>query len=132
MEFGLANIDESGEMLQKMYAKLSDPKPLLFNFQFVRSILLMIADINRASTPTFYKVAPLAALHGWSVADFAKRQEEITRLKNRVKDVGCIQISKVYTRHSEDWAWFEDFLLIKLLLQHGFTNLDDVIADEIW
>jgi hypothetical protein len=32
MEFGLANIDESGEMLQKMYAKLSDPKPLLFNF----------------------------------------------------------------------------------------------------
>jgi hypothetical protein len=32
MEFGLANIDDSGEMLQKMYAKLSDPKLLLFNF----------------------------------------------------------------------------------------------------
>ena len=78
MEFGLANIDESSEMLQKMYAKLSDPKPLLYNFQFVRSILLMIADINRASTPVFYKMAPLAALHGWSVSDFAKRQEEIT------------------------------------------------------
>ena len=90
MEFGLANIDDSGEMLQKMYAKLSDPKLLLFNFQFVRSILLMVADINRPSTPTFYKTAPLAALHGWSVAEFAKRQEEITQLKNRVKDVGCI------------------------------------------
>lgn len=73
MEFGLANIDESGEMLQKMYAKLSDPKPLLFNFQFVRSVLLLVADINRPSTSEFYKNAPLAVLHGWSVADFAQR-----------------------------------------------------------
>jgi len=132
MEFGLANIDESGDMLQKMYSKLSDPKPLLFNFQFVRSILLLVADISRPNTPAFYKNAPLAALHGWSVSDFAQRQIEITQLKNRVRDVGCIQLSKVYTRHLEDWAWFEDFLLIKLLLQHGFTNLDEVISDDLW
>ena len=92
----------------------------------------MVADVNRPNTPPFYKVAPLAALHGWSVAEFAKRQNEITQLKNRVKDVGCIQLNKVYTRHPEDWAWFEDFLLIKLLLQHGFTNLDDVISDDLW
>ena len=132
MEFGLANIDESGDMLQKMYAKLNDAKPLLFNYQFVRSILLMVADINRPTTPSFYKNAPLAALHGWSVLEFAQRQIEITHLKNRVRDVGCIQLGKVFTRHFKDWAWFEDFLLIKLLLIHGFTNLDEVISDELW
>lgn len=65
-------------MLQKMYAKLSDPKPLLYNLKFVRGVLLLVADINREETPAFYKVAPLAALHGWSVEEFARRQAEIT------------------------------------------------------
>lgn len=132
MEFGLANIDESAEMLQKMYSKLTNPKPLLFNYQFVTSILIMVADINRTSTPAFYQNAPLAALNGLSVNEFTQRQEYISKLKTRIKDVGCIQLAKVFTKHWEDWAWFEDFILIKLVLLHGFTNFNDIVSDDLW
>lgn len=71
-------------------------------------------------------------LRGVNVNDFIERQSNLGKLKRRVADVGCMPLGRIFKTETRMWSWFEDFLLIKLVLRHGYSYLDDVIDDPIW
>ena len=131
MEFGLRQVQESEEMLFLIYSKRPYLEPLIFNLQFVQSVLAMITEIKSSKNETL-KSTPLDVLHSLSVNNFVERQTNLEKLKLRVADVGCMPLGRIFKTETRMWSWFEDFLLIKLVLRHGYSNLDDVIDDPIW
>ena len=131
MEFGLRQVHESEEMLYLIYSKKPFLEPLIFNLQFVQSVLAMITEIQSSKNETL-KSTPLDVLRGVNVNDFIERQSNLGKLKRRVADVGCMPLGRIFKTETRMWSWFEDFLLIKLVLRHGYSYLDDVIDDPIW
>ena len=131
MEFGLRQVHESEEMLYLIYSKKPFLEPLIFNLQFVQSVLAMVTEIQSSKNETL-KSTPLDVLRGVNVNDFIKRQSNLGKLKRRVDDVGCMPLGRIFKTETRMWSWFEDFLLIKLVLRHGYSYLDDVIDDPIW
>ena len=131
MEFGFRQVHESEEMLYLIYSKKPFLEPLIFNLQFVQSVLAMITEIQSSKNETL-KSTPLDVLRGVNVNDFIERQSNLGKLKRRVADVGCMPLGRIFKTETRMWSWFEDFLLIKLVLRHGYSYLDDVIDDPIW
>lgn len=131
MEFGLRQVHESEEMLYLIYSKKPFLEPLIFNLQFVQSVLAMVTEIQSSKNETL-KSTPLDVLRGVNVNDFIERQSNLGKLKRRVADVGCMPLGRIFKTETRMWSWFEDFLLIKLVLRHGYSYLDDVIDDPIW
>jgi len=131
MEFGLRQVHESEEMLYLIYSKKPFLEPLIFNLQFVQSVLAMVTEIQSSKNETL-KSTPLDVLRGVNVNDFIERQSNLGKLKRRVDDVGCMPLGRIFKTETRMWSWFEDFLLIKLVLRHGYSYLDDVIDDPIW
>lgn len=131
MEFGLRQVHESEEMLYLIYSKKPFLEPLIFNLQFVQSVLAMVTEIQSSKNETL-KSTPLDVLRGVNVNDFIERQSNLGKLKRRVADVGCMPLGRIFKTETRMWSWFEDFLLIKLVLRHGYSYLDDVINDPIW
>ena len=91
----------------------------------------MVTEIQSSKNETL-KSTNLDVLRGVNVNDFIERQSNLGKLKHRVADVGCMPLGRIFKTETRMWSWFEDFLLIKLVLRHGYSYLDDVIDDPIW
>lgn len=91
----------------------------------------MVKEISKSKSEDL-KTMQLDVLHDLSVNEFIDRQNAITKLKQRVSEVGSMPLGRIFKAETRMWSWFEDFLLIKLLLRHGYSNLNDVIDDQIW
>jgi hypothetical protein len=72
MEFGLRQVQESEEMLFLIYSKRPYLEPLIFNLQFVQSVLAMVAEIESSNNESL-KSTPLDVLHSLSVNNFVER-----------------------------------------------------------
>jgi len=118
-------------MLYLIYRKRPYLEPLIFNLQFVLGVLDLVNEIESLKDEAL-KSTPLDVLMGVNVIDFVERQSNLAKLKLWVTDVGCMPLGKIFKKETRMWSWFEDFLLIKLVLWHGFSYLGDVVDDNIW
>ncbi len=85
-----------------------------------------------SSENLYLKTLPLDILFNFSVQEYLQRQESLSRLKRRVQDVGCMPLGKIFKTETMMWSFFEDFLLIKLVLRHGYSSMNDTIDDPAW